>query len=121
MFRLLEVVGKRVLLGLITLFIVSIIIFSSISLLPGDFAQAVLGQSATEETLKAFRDSLGLNKPIITRYIDWIMGVMRGDMGNTFSGRSSGGQGIDVSRPVVDIMIPKLKNTLFLAGVTAAI
>ena len=61
MFRLLEQIGKRILLGLITLFIVSIIIFSSIALLPGDFAQAVLGQTATEATLKAFQESLDLD------------------------------------------------------------
>jgi len=121
LFRLIEVIGKRILLGLVTLFIVSLIIFSSISLLPGDFAQAVLGQTATEATLKAFRESLDLDKPVITRYFRWVAGVMQGDMGNTFSGRSTGGQGIDVSRPVVEIMLPKLRNTLFLAGVTAAI
>ena len=67
MLRLFEVIGKRLLLGFVTLFIVSLLIFSAISLLPGDFAQAVLGQSATEETLAAFRSGLGLDKPLISR------------------------------------------------------
>jgi len=101
--RLVEVIGKRLLLGFVTLFIVSLLIFSAISLLPGDFAQAVLGQSATEETLAAFRSGLGLDKPLFSRYFDWITGVMRGDFGSSFSGRNS--SGFDLSRPVLEIIV----------------
>ena len=119
MIRLFEVIGKRLLLGFVTLFIVSLLIFSAISLLPGDFAQAVLGQTATEETLAAFRAGLGLDKPLHLRYVDWIIGVMQGDFGSSFSGRNS--SGFDLSRPVLEIMAPKLRNTVFLALVTAAV
>ena len=61
----LKTVLERLGLGLATLFVVSIIIFSAIELLPGDFGQAVLGQSATEETIAAFRRELGLDQPCL--------------------------------------------------------
>ncbi|MFC3118701.1 ABC transporter permease [Jhaorihella thermophila] len=110
---------KRLGLGVVTLVIVSAIIFSSISLLPGDFGQAVLGQAATEETVAAFRKELGLDKPAVVRYFEWLGNVVQGDLGTSFSGRASSGQ--DRSRPVAELVAPRLWNTLFLAGVTAII
>ena len=111
---------NRILLGMFTLFIVSIIIFCSIELLPGDFTQAVLGQSALPETVAAFRKELGLDKPAILRYFDWIIGVLQGDFGSSFSGRVSE-VGSNRNREVIDLIAPRLSNTLFLAGITAII
>ena len=54
---------KRLALGVVTLFVVSILIFMATELLPGDFAQEILGQSATPETVKALREQLGLDQP----------------------------------------------------------
>ena len=68
---------QRLFLGIATLFVVSIIIFSSIEMLPGDFGQAVLGQAATEETVAAFRKELGLDQPAYIRYFDWVGGVVQ--------------------------------------------
>lgn len=110
---------KRLTLGVVTLFMVSVIIFSSIEILPGDFGEAVLGQAATEETVAAFRKELGLDKPAYLRYLDWIGAAMTGDFGTSFSGRAA--SGIDRSRAVVDLVAPRLWNTLFLAGMTAVI
>jgi len=110
---------KRIFLGLFTLFLVSLIIFSSISFLPGDFAQAILGQAALEDTVAAFRKELGLDEPIFFRYIDWIGGVMTGDFGASFSGRAA--SGIDRSRDVIDLIGPRLYNTFFLASMTAIV
>tara|TARA_R110002020_G_scaffold16900_6_gene60043 strand:+ start:2057 stop:3187 length:1131 start_codon:yes stop_codon:yes gene_type:complete len=110
---------KRLGLGFATLFVVSAIIFSSIAMLPGDFGQAVLGQSATEETVAAFRKELGLDKPAVVRYFEWAGDVLQGDLGTSFSGRNASGQ--DRSRQVSDLVMPRLWNTLFLAGVTALI
>ncbi len=110
---------QRLLLGLFTLFVVSVIIFGAIELLPGDFGEAVLGQAATEETKAAFRRELGLDKPAVVRYLDWVGGVLQGDFGTSFSGRAS--SGVDRSRPVVELVAPRLKNTLFLATMTAVI
>jgi peptide/nickel transport system permease protein len=115
-----KTVLQRLGLGLITLFVVSLIIFSSIEFLPGDFGEAVLGQAALPETVAAFRKELGLDLPVHERYLEWLGGVMTGDMGNSFSGRGSSG-GMDRSRPVADLIAPRLSNTLFLASMAAII
>ena len=119
MHPVLKTVLERLALGLATLFVVSVIIFSSIELLPGDFGQAILGQSATEETVAAFRQELGLDRPAYVRYFEWVGGAIQGDLGTSFSGRNV--SGTDRSRAVVDLIAPRFWNTLFLAGLTAAI
>ncbi|MGB7206541.1 MAG: ABC transporter permease [Anderseniella sp.] len=116
MHPIVRTVLQRLGLGLLTLFVVSIIIFSSLQFLPGDFATSVMGQSATPETIAAFRRELGLNDPAFTRYMQWIGGVLQGDFGSSFSGRSQGRQ-----REVMELIAPRLWNTLFLAGMTAII
>ena len=110
---------KRLGLGLITLVMVSAIIFSAVSFLPGDFGEAVLGQAATEDTVAAFRRELGLDKPAVVRYFSWLGSAVKGDFGTSFSGRSASGR--DRSREVSALVGPRLKNTLFLAGVAALI
>lgn len=110
---------ERLGLGLATLFVVSIIIFSAIEMLPGDFGQAILGQAATQETVAAFRRELGIDQPAYLRYLQWVGGALQGDLGTSFSGRNA--SGIDRSRAVVDLIAPRLWNTLFLAGLTAVI
>lgn len=110
---------QRLGLGLLTLFVVSMIIFSSIEFLPGDFGEAILGQAALPETVEAFRKELGLDLPMYQRYFDWLGGVLTGDMGNSFSGRAS--SGADRSRAVAELIAPRLNNTLFLAGMAAII
>ena len=109
-------------LGLITVFAFSIIIFSCFSFLPGDFATEILGQSATKSSVAALRSELGLDKHPIPRYFEWLSNVFQGDFGSSFSGRSKvqGDQG-DRSRQVVELIIPRLKNTLFLTGVSALV
>lgn len=121
-----RIIVQRLLLGLVTLFVVSIIIFVAVNALPGDFAEAILGQGATPEAVAAIREQLGLNQNAITRYMTWLGGAIRGDLGvplsqalfQSFSGSSTGGADVIT---VVDQIMPRLKNTLFLAGVSAAI
>src|SRR5689334_116278 len=115
MHPLLRTVLQRLGLGFITLFVVSLIIFSSIVFLPGDFARAILGQAATPETVAAFQKEIGLDKPAPERYIKWISGVVQGDFGSSFSSR------VGFRRTVLEIIVPRLKNTLFLASMTAMI
>lgn len=119
MHPIVSTVLQRLVLGVATLFVVSIVIFSAIELLPGDFGQAVLGQAATEQTVAAFRKELGLDKPAYIRYFDWVSGVIQGDLGTSFSGRAS--SGVDRSREVAELIAPRLWNTLFLAGMTAIV
>ncbi len=104
---------------MVTLIMVSAIIFSSVSLLPGDFGQTVLGQAATEDTVAAFRRELGLDEPAIKRYFNWLGSALKGDFGTSFSGRSA--SGVDRSRSVASLVGPRLYNTLFLAGITALV
>ncbi|HEY7748019.1 MAG TPA: ABC transporter permease [Aestuariivirgaceae bacterium] len=106
---------QRLGLGLITLLVVSMVIFALIELLPGDFAKAILGQAATPETVAAFQKEIGLDKPPVVRYFEWIGGIARGDFGASFSSRG------DYRRPVIEMIGPRLKNTLFLAAITAVI
>lgn len=119
MHPILKTVLQRLGLGLITLFVVSLIIFSAIEMLPGDFAKAVLGQSATPETVAAFEKELGLDKPAPQRYVEWIGGVVKGDFGSSFSASSNAGT--MKRRTVVELIAPRLYNTLFLALMTAII
>ncbi len=107
---------------MITVFAFSVIIFSCFSFLPGDFATEILGQSATKSSVEALRSELGLDKHPIPRYFEWLSNVFQGDFGSSFSGRSKvqGDQG-DRSRLVVELIIPRLKNTLFLTGVSALV
>ena len=106
---------QRLGLGLVTLFAVSLLIFSMVKFLPGDFATQILGQSATPETVKAFEHEIGIDRPATTLYLEWIGNVARGNFGDSYASRTS------YRRPVADIIAPRLWNTLFLAGFTALI
>jgi peptide/nickel transport system permease protein len=114
----LRTILQRLGLGVLTLFVVSIIIFSTIEMLPGDFARAILGQSATPETVAAFQREIGLDRSPVERYAHWIGGVVQGDFGESFASAGSlSGQ----RRSVASLIGPRLANTLFLAGLTALI
>lgn len=104
-------VARRVALGLILLWAASVLIFVGTTILPGDVAQAILGQSATPVSLANLREELGLNEPALTRYLDWMGGVLRGDLGTALT------NGEDIATA----MGRRLGNTLLLAGVAAAI
>jgi peptide/nickel transport system permease protein len=115
----LRTVLQRLGLGLLTLLAVSVIIFSSLELLPGGFAEAILGQGATPETVAAFNKSLGLDRPPVTRYFEWLGGALQGDFGKSFAG--AGGWRAENVREVSGIIGPRLYNTFFLAAMTAII
>lgn len=109
---------QRLALGLVTLWVVTIIVYGMVELLPGNFAQAVLGQSATPEVVANFEKRAGLDQPIVQRYGEWLLGAVQGDFGVTYSSLSNtGGQ----ARSVASLIIPRLENTLFLAAVVAAV
>ena len=115
---------KRIGLGFVSLFFVSLIIFSSLNLLPGDFVEAVLGQSRTEETVATFRKELGLDKPFHIRYVKWLSAAVQGDLGSTFSGRNASYANQpqqSTARTVTGLLKPRLYNTFFLAAMTALI
>lgn len=69
---------SRLILGLMTLVLVSALIFMVVALLPGDFARAMLGPNVTPETVAAFCHEVGLDRPAVARYLEWISGAVRG-------------------------------------------
>jgi len=108
---LLTLVFKRLGYGLITLLVVSILIFFAVELLPGDTAQAILGQAATPETVAALRDKLGLDDPWYVRYLSWLWGAVRFDFGVSAV----------TGEPVAQFIGGRFTKTLFLAAYAAVI
>ncbi|WP_127112994.1 ABC transporter permease [Shimia sediminis] len=125
MASILRIIAQRLALGLLTLFVVSIVIFTAVNLLPGDFAQAILGQGATPEAIEAIRNDLGLNDPPLTRYMQWLGGAIQGDLGNSFAQANFASfAGTDTGSGLASVasqVAPRFENTMFLAGVTAMI
>lgn len=106
-----SMIARRLLLGLLTLFAISLIIFFATELLPGDLAQNMLGQAATPATVAAFRKELGLDLPAHVRYLNWLWGALHGDFGASMA----------TKRPVAELIASRLEHTLFLAAYAAAI
>ena len=102
---------KRLGFGVLTLWAVSLVIFFAVEMLPGDLAQEILGQSATEESLAAFREELGLDRPAVTRYVEWLGGVVQGDLGRSLAN----------GRDIAELIGNRFGNTLFLALYAAAL
>ena len=108
---LLRLVCQRLLIGLLLLLAVSVMIFIGTQVLPGDVASSILGQSATPTNLENLRAELGLDRPAVERYFDWLGGFATGDLGKSLANK----------QPVADLIGTRLANTLFLAIATAAI
>src|SRR3546814_9097088 len=79
---------QRLGLGLLLLLAVSVVIFLGIEALPGDFAQIYLGQSATPQAVANIRAELGLDRPAVVRYVEWLGGALQGDFGNSWASGS---------------------------------
>lgn len=111
MHPILKLVSQRLALGFLLLFGASALIFGLTEALPGDAAQAVLGQSATPESLANLREEMGLDRPALTRYFEWLGGIAHGDLGKSLTNK------LDIA----DSIGKRLGNTLFLASVAAII
>ena len=111
MHPILKLVAQRLALGVLLLLAASVLIFAGTSILPGDVAQSILGQSATPEALENMRRELGLNEPAISRYFSWLGGIVQGDLGTALTN----------GRDIADSLGGRLKNTMFLAFWAAVI
>ncbi|MEM9637926.1 MAG: ABC transporter permease [Pseudomonadota bacterium] len=111
MHPILKLVAQRLALGLLLLFAASILIFVGTSILPGDVAQSILGQAATPEALANLRAELGMDQPAVTRYFNWLGGVLQGDLGTALTN----------GRDIAESLGSRLGNTLFLAFWAAVI
>ena len=109
---------QRLALGVVTLWVISVIVYGLVDMLPGNFAQALLGQSATPEVVENFNKRAGLDRPIVERYARWLAGAVQGDFGVTFTSLSNTG---GAERTVASIITPRLGNTLILAAMVAII
>ena len=107
--KVIPLIVRRFGLALLTLFLVSAVIFTISGLLPGDAAQEILGQSATPQQVAALRHEMGLDRPALTRYYDWLSNIVVGDPGMSYV----------ANMPVRQIISDRLFNSLTLAGITA--
>lgn len=108
---MLFLIARRAGAGILTLLIVSAVVFFITSMLPGDAAQMILGQNATPETVAALRQQLGLDQPLLVRYFSWLGGMLQGDFGTSFASHL----------PVLQLVEQRIPATLELAGITTVI
>ena len=102
---------RRIVIGFGTLLVVSVIVFLATSILPGDVAQILLGQSATPDTLAALRKELGLDQPGYVRYFLWLGNMATGDLGISKAGGAT----------IFSLIEGRLGNTMVMSGLVAVI
>jgi peptide/nickel transport system permease protein len=105
-----RLVLRRLALGLLTLWLVSLLVFGATLALPGDAAQAILGREATPERLAALRDQLNLDEPVVTQYLKWL-GILTGDLGKSAATQA----------PVGELLSDRVGNSLFLVVISAVV
>ena len=108
---MLSMITKRFGVGLLNMWLVTILVFIGTEILPGDVAEAVLGQSATPEAVAGLRETLGLDRPAHVRYLEWLGGFVTGDLGTSLASRAD----------IALLIGERLANTLLLAGTAAVI
>ncbi|MFF2321760.1 ABC transporter permease [Agrobacterium sp. NPDC058088] len=109
--RILSLVARRLVVMLTTLLIVSFIVFSATSLLPGDTATILLGQSATPEAVAGLRTAMHLDDPALLRFVRWLFGLLHGELGTSYANNMA----------IADLIGPRFVNSMKLAGITTII
>jgi peptide/nickel transport system permease protein len=102
---------RRIVLGFLTLWVVSVLVFAATQALPGDPARAILGRTATPERLEAVRTQLNLDRPVLEQYAVWFGGVLRGDLGTSLASRE----------PVSELIGKRVGNSALLVLVAGAV
>src|ERR671939_2021363 len=97
-----KLVARRLALGLLTLWLVSLVVFGALLALPGDAATAILGKEATPDRVAALREQLHLNDSVVSQYLHWIGGVLTGSFGIS----------AQTQQPVSEILSSRVQNTL---------
>lgn len=109
--RILSLIARRLVVMLTTLLIVSFIVFSATSLLPGDTATILLGQSATPEAVAGLRTAMHLDDPALLRFVRWLFGLLQGELGTSYANNMA----------IADLIGPRFVNSMKLAGITTLI
>jgi peptide/nickel transport system permease protein len=102
---------RRTLLGILTLFLVSIVVFAATQALPGDAARAILGRTATPDSLAALREQLNLGEPVLQQYGQWLSGFVSGDLGNSLA----------ANEPVKSVLGKRIENSAVLVLLAALV
>jgi peptide/nickel transport system permease protein len=102
---------RRIGLGILTLWLVSLIVFAAVIALPGDAATAILGREATPDRVAALRDQLNLNDSVITQYLKWLGGILTFDLGNSAA----------TQQPVTQLLSDRVGNSAFLVVIASLI
>mgnify|MGYP001061957022 CR=1 FL=1 len=108
---------KKLITLIMTLFLVSVAAFLAFQIIPGDVVTSILGTEATPEREEQLREELGLNKPPVERYLNWVTDVLQGDLGESY--RFS--RNMNEMMPVAELIGDKLPVTLWLAAVSLAL
>ena len=111
MVGLTRMVGKRLLFGLLTLILVSIVVFAATEVLPGDAARAVLGRDATPSALAAMQAKLHLDRPLAAQYGIWLTDILSGHPGSSLVN----------GRPVLGLVMPRVRNSLTLLALAGLV
>ena len=109
--RILSLIARRLVVMLTTLLIVSFIVFSATSLLPGDTATILLGQAATPEAVAGLRTAMHLDDPALLRFVRWLFGLLQGELGTSYANNMA----------IADLIGPRFVNSMKLAGITTVI
>jgi peptide/nickel transport system permease protein len=104
-------IARRLVLGLVVLALVSVIVFAATQALPGDPARAILGRSATPQSLAALRRQLHLDRPVLDQYWTWLSGLLHGNLGMSLAAQE----------PVTRLLAPKLVNSAVLVLISAVV
>ncbi len=102
---------RRIILFVVTMVLVSLITFSVFQVMPGDPIRIMLGTEADETQVETLKKQLGLDQPLYVQYMDWVKGLVTGDLGDS----------IRFSRPVTELLADRLPVTISLAIITLLI
>ena len=100
--------ARRVLMLLVTMVVVSFLAFAAFDISPASPAEMMLGTEATPEKVAALEEALGLNRPLLVRYGEWLLGFFTGDLGTSYS----------YNQPVWELIAPKVGVTLLLSAIS---
>jgi peptide/nickel transport system permease protein len=106
-----KLIWRRLALGVLTLWLISLIVFAAVLALPGDAATAILGREATPDRVAALRDQLNLNDSVVSQYLQWIGGVVTGSFGESAA----------TQQPVSELLSERVGNSLFLVLIASLV
>src|ERR687889_1309579 len=106
-----RLIWRRLALGVLTLFLISLVVFAAVLALPGDAATAILGKEATPDRVAALREQLHLNDSVVSQYLQWIGGVLTGSFGESAA----------TQQPVSELLGTRVANSTFLVLVASVV